>query len=290
MPAVVFLNGQFVAPEEAKVSLFDHGYLFGDGIFETLRAYERRIFRLDHHLDRLFQSGRYLCLSIPVSKEGLGKLCREALERSGLSQAYLRITVSRGVGGRGIDPDACKSPTISIIVKDVPLYPQESYQSGIATKIVGVTRKDEGALSGRIKGCNYQSNILARIELNQHGLIEGILLNTRGRIAEGTVSNTFLVKDRKLLTPSLDCGCLEGVTRSAVIEVARNLGIMVEEGELNHYDLYTAEECFFTNTIMEIMPVNSVDGRRIGTEAPGDVTRRLASGLKDLIKREGRDG
>jgi branched-chain amino acid aminotransferase len=289
MPAIVFLNGQFVAPEEAKVSLFDHGYLFGDGIFETLRAYDDQIFRLGKHVDRLFQSAQYFRIQIPTPKEGLRNLCNEALEKSRLQNAYLRITVSRGVGGRGIDPEACKSPTISIIVKDVPLYSPDFYQSGIATKIVSVSKTNEDALSSRVKGCNYQNNILAKIELNQESLIEGILLNARGAVAEGTVSNVFLVKSGKLLTPSLSCGCLDGITRNAVIEIARSrFGITVEEGELSRYDLYTAEECFFTNTIMEVMPVHSIDGRQIGTVAPGDLTRRLTIGLRELITQEGK--
>ena len=288
MPVVVYLNGQFVSQEEAKVSLFDHGYMFGDGIFETLRAYDGRIFRLGKHVDRLFRSAQYLRLSVPSSNERLRELCYETLKRSGLGNAYLRVTVSRGVGGRGIDPDSCKSPTLSIIAKDVPLYPRECYESGIASKMISVTKINEEALSSRVKSCNYQNSILAKIELNQEGLIEGFMANTRGFIAEGTVSNAFVVKSGKLLTPSLACGCLEGITRNAVIEIAKNrCGVSVEEGELTRYDLYTADECFFTNTIMEIMPVNAVDGRPIGTMIPGDLTRRLTDGLRECIKQEG---
>ena len=287
MAVVVFLNGQFVAPEEAKVSLFDHGYLFGDGIFETLRAYDSHLFRIDQHLDRLFQSARYFALTIPASAADLRKLCNEALQRSGLGNAYLRITVSRGIGERGIDPDACKSPTLSIIVKEVPLYPQECYQRGIVTRILSIAKINQDALSSRVKSCNYQNNILAKMELNQGNCIEGFLLNSHGCIAEGTVSNAFIVKNGILLTPSLSCGCLEGITRNAVMEVAKDrFAVPVQEGQLMPYDLYSADECFFTNTIMEILPVRSIDGRCIGKAVPGDITRRLANGLKELIKQE----
>lgn len=291
MPVVVYLNGQFLSKEDAKVSIFDHGYLFGDGIFETLRAYGGSIFRLGQHLDRLWRSAQYFHLSIPCSKDELGELCRQALKQSGLQDAYLRITISRGIGDRGIDPDACKSPTVSIIVKDLPPYPAECYQSGAETKILSVRKIADDPLSNQVKGCNYQNNILAKIELNEAGLIEGFFLNTRGFIAEGTVSNVFVAARGALWTPSVSSGCLEGITRNAVIEIAREqFGIPVEEKELTRYDLYTAEECFMTNTIMEIMPVRSVDGRQIGATISGNVTRRLTDGFHELIKREGENG
>jgi branched-chain amino acid aminotransferase len=285
MTVVVCLNGEFVSKEDAKVSIFDHGYLFGDGIFETLRAYGSNIFRLGQHLDRLWRSAQYVRLSIPCSKYELGELCRRALKQSGLREAYLRITISRGVGDRGIDPDACKSPTVSIIVKDVPHYPAECYQNGVDTKILSVRKITDEGLSSQVKSCNYQNNILGKIELNEAGMIEGFFLNTRGYIAEGTVSNVFVVARGALWTPSVSSGCLEGITRNAVIEIARErFGIAVEEKELTRYDLYTADECFVTNTIMEIMPVRSVDGRRIGTIIPGAVTRQLVKGFCELIE------
>ena len=196
--------------------------------------------------------------------------------------------MSRGVGGRGIDPDSCKNPTLSIIAKDVPFYPQECYEKGIATKIVRVEKTSENALSSRVKCCNYQNNILAKIELNQEGLLEGFLLNARGFVAEGTVSNVFIVKKGQLLTPSVSSGCLEGITRNAVIEIARNrYEVTVEEGELTRDDLYSADECFLTNTIMELMPVKSVDGRQIGHKTPGIMTQGLSRGFKELLQGEG---
>lgn len=287
MPVVVYLNGQFLSKEDAKVSIFDHGYLFGDGIFETLRVYEGGIFRLGQHLDRLWRSAQYFHLRIPCSKDELGELSRQALKRSGMQDAYLRITISRGIGDRGIDPDACTSPTVSIIVKDLPRYPAECYQGGAETKVLSVRKIADEALSSQVKACNYQNNILAKIELNEAGLIEGFLLNNRGFIAEGTVSNAFVVARGALWTPSVSSGCLEGITRNTVIEIAREqYGIPVEEKELTRYDLYTADECFMTNTIMEIMPVRSVDGRQVGATIPGNVTRRLTDGFHELIKRE----
>ena len=287
MPVVVCLNGLFVSKEDAKVSIFDHGYLFGDGIFETLRAYGGGIFRLGRHLDRLWRSAQYFHLSIPYSKDELSELSRQALKHSGLQDAYLRITISRGIGEHGIDPKACSSPTVSIIVKDLPRYPAECYQKGAETKILSVRKIADEALSNQVKGCNYQNNILAKMELNQVGLIEGFMLNTRGFVAEGTVSNVFVVAGGALWTPSVSSGCLEGITRNAVIGIARNqYGITVEEKELTRYDLYTADECFLTNTIMEIMPVRAVDGRQIGASIPGNMTQRLTDGFHELIKRE----
>jgi len=289
MTTVVYLNGRFVQPEEAKISLFDHGYLFGDGVFETLRAYDGKIFRLGEHLRRLYQSARYFHLTIPSSSEGLSDLCYETLSKSGLENAYLRVTVSRGAGGRGIDPEGCKDPTLSIIAKAVPLYPQECYETGMATKIVRIEKTSDNALSSQVKCCNYLNNILAKIELNQEGLLEGFLLNSKGFIAEGTVSNVFIVKRGRLLTPSPANGCLQGITRNAVIEIAGSrCGIAVEEGDLTRNDLYAADECFITNTIMELMPVKSVDGRRIGSATPGSMTQRLSREFKELLLEDSR--
>jgi branched-chain amino acid aminotransferase len=289
MTTIVYLNGQFVPGHEAKVSLFDHGYLFGDSIFETLRSYEGAIFRLDAHLDRLFDSARYMKMTLATSRAELRDLCYETLARSGLREAYLRVTVSRGVSERGIDPDRCPQPTLSIAAKDPPAYPAEGYLAGIPTVIVGVRKTADEALSGRVKGGNYQNHILAKMELNQHGVIEGFLLNPQGFVVEGTVSNAFVVKNGRLLTPSAACGCLEGITRNAVMEIAeRQLGIPVEAGFITRYDLYTADECFLTNTLMEIMPVSRVDGRPIGDGKPGATTLKLSALFKQLVASEGR--
>src|SRR6185295_10693027 len=250
---IVYLNGEFVPGEEAKVSIFDHGYLFGDSIFETLRSYEGTIFRLDAHLDRLPDSARYMKMTLPASRTELTDLCSETLSRSGLTEAYLRVTVSRGVSERGIDPDRCSRPTLSIIAKEPPAYPAEGYVTGIPTVIVSLRKVADEALSGRVKGGNYQNHILAKMELNQHGVIEGFLLNPQGFVVEGTVSNVFIVKDGTVLTPSGASGCLEGVTRNVVMDLAvRQLGVPVVAGFITRYDLYTADECFLTNTLMEI--------------------------------------
>jgi len=285
---VVYLNGQFVPQDEAKVSIFDHGYLFGDGIFETLRSYDGVIFKLRQHLKRLFDSARYMGMDLSTSKGDLEKLSYEALERNSLKEAYLRITVSRGVGGRGIDPDQCKRPTLSIIVKELPRYQAECYTSGIRTKIVSIRKFADDSLSSQVKGCNYQTNILAKIELNQHGMIEGFLLNNEGFIAEGTVSNVFIVKNGIISTPSLACGCLEGITRNTVIDLAEHqLSLAVRQEQITRYDLYTADECFITNTIMELMPVVTVDGRTIGQGQPGPMTLTLTRLYQHLVKNQG---
>ena len=286
MGTLVYLNGQFLSKDEAKVSIFDHGYLFGDGIFETLRSYNGTIFRLGDHLDRLFDSAKYMRMTIPVSKADLQNLCDETLKRSLLKDAYLRITVSRGIGERGIDPDLCKDPTLSIIVKDLPLYPADCYRLGIPTMIVSVRKTADESLSNRVKSCNYQNNILAKIELNQHELIEGFFLNSQGFIAEGTVSNVFIIKKRNILTPSPACGCLEGITRNTVIEIAeRELAVSVRNAQITRYEVYTADECFITNTLMEIMPVVSVDGRVIGNGSPGPMTQKLYHLFRQLVNK-----
>lgn len=289
MTTIVYLNGAFVPGEEAKVSLFDHGYLFGDSIFETLRSYEGTIFRLDAHLDRLSDSARYMKMTLPASRTELADLCYETLSRSGLSNAYLRVTVSRGVSERGIDPDRCPRPTLSIIAKDPPAYPAEGYVTGIPTVIVSLRKVADEALSGRVKGGNYQNHILAKMELNQHGVIEGFLLNPQGFVVEGTVSNVFIVKGGTVLTPSGASGCLEGITRNVVMELAtRQLGVPAVAGFITRYDLYTAEECFLTNTLMEIMPVSRVDGRPIGDGKPGPTTLKLSALFRQLVAAEGR--
>ncbi len=283
MGTIIYLNGKFVSKEEAKVSLFDHGYLFGDGIFETLRSYNGIIFKLDEHLHRLFNSAKYLMLSIPISKTALKDLAYDALKRSLLKDAYVRITVSRGVGERGINPDFCKKATLSIIVKEIPLYPSGCFSSGIETMIVSIRKMSNESLSPQVKGCNYQNNILAKIELNQNGMLEGFLLNEEGFVTEGTVSNVFIVKRGNIMTPSPACGCLEGITRNTIIEIAKKqLQLCVHEAEFTRYDLYTADECFITNTIMEIMPVVKVDGRVVGNGKPGQTTRTLQSLFQEL--------
>jgi branched-chain amino acid aminotransferase len=289
MTTTVYLNGDFVSAEEARVSLFDHGYLFGDSIFETLRSYDGVLFRLDAHLDRLLDSARYMKMTLPASRAELSDLCYRTLARSGLSEAYLRVTVSRGVGERGIDPERCLRPTLSIVAKEPPTYPADGYVAGIPTVVVGVRKVADEALSGRVKGGNFQNQILAKLELNQHGVIEGFLLNPQGFVVEGTVSNVFLVKHGALRTPSGACGCLEGITRNVVMEIAsRQLGIPVEAGFLTRYDLYTADECFLTNTLMEVLPVSRVDGRPVGDGTPGPLTVKLGALYKRLVAAEGR--
>ncbi|MFI5305336.1 MAG: branched-chain-amino-acid transaminase [Nitrospiria bacterium] len=286
MGTMVYLNGQFVTKEEAKISIFDHGYLFGDGIFETLRSYEGSIFKLNEHLERFFDSARYMSMTVPYSKIELQNLSYDLLKKSGLNDAYLRITLSRGIGERGIDPDQCKSPTLSIIAKDLPLYPQEYYSQGIPSMIVSIRKISDDSMSNRVKSCNYQNNILAKIELNRHKMIEGFLLNTQGFISEGTVSNVFIIKKGIILTPSMVSGCLEGITRNTVIDVAgKELGKNVQETQISRYDFYTADECFITNTLMELMPVISVDGRLIGRGLPGSITQELSHQFKHYVKR-----
>lgn len=286
MGSIVYLDGKFVAPEEARVSLFDFGYLYGDGVFETLRAYGPHIFRLDAHLERLFGACRFLLIDPGLERDALAALCRETLERSRSRDAYLRVTVSRGLGRSGIDPLACGPATLSIVARDHVPYPEECYREGIAATILAGRKIAHDALTPRIKSCNYQANLLARVELGQRGVREGFLLNRDGFVAEGTVSNVFVVRGGSLATPSLASGCLGGITRSVVLELAPARGIPIAETELTPYDLYDADECFVTNTLMELLPVIGVDGRPIGTGDPGAVTRDLHRAYLERVEAE----
>lgn len=283
----VYIDGKYWEKEEAKISVFDHGFLYGDGVFEGIRAYKGQVFKLKEHINRLYESAQSITLDISISKEELIKLVINTLRINNLKDAYIRIVVSRGVGDLGLDPRKCKKSSLIIIADKIQLYPEEMYKKGLEIITVSTRRNIPDALSPRIKSLNYLNNILAKIETNLAGVLEGIMLNSQGYVAEATGDNIFLVKNNILFTPSVGCGILKGITRDAVIEIAKNAGMKVEEVLLTTYDIYNAEECFLTGTAAEVIPVVKVDGRIIGNGVPGKITLKLLDAFHNLTKREG---
>lgn len=281
----VYLNDRFVTKEEAVVSVFDHGFLYGDGIYETLRAYDGRFFMLQHHLARLHRSGRMIGLQIPIPDKNWTQLLQEAVGRNNLKDAYLRITVSRGEGEIGLDPNVCRRPTVVIIAKPFIGYPPHLFEEGVRLGIVQVRRNLATALSPQIKSLNFLNNILAKQEAIRAGVFDGLMLNAEGFITECTISNLFFVQSGRLCTPSIACGILDGITREVVLTLARECGIPTEEGSYTPETLRRADECFLTNTSMEIMPVREIDGNPIGTGKPGPLTLTLRNLFRSNLPR-----
>jgi branched-chain amino acid aminotransferase len=282
---LVYLNGQFVPRESATVSVFDHGYLYGDGIYETLRSYGGTVFLLDRHLERLQRSADAIALALPLPLEQVGTAIRETLAVNKLRDAYLRIQLSRGVGEIGLDPALCPSPTMVIVAKAFRAYPREQYEEGVSVAVVRTRRNDPLALDPAIKSTNFLNNILAKIESLRAGAYEGIMLNGKGYVAEGTISNIFTVRRGVLYTPHPNTGILGGVTRSLVLEIAARSRIRTREVLLRPRDLDDAEECFLTNTTAEVLPVTSVDGRAVASGRPGPVTRTLMRAYREEVLR-----
>jgi len=284
---LVYINGRLVPREEAVISVFDHGLLYGDGVFEGIRAYSGRIFKLDEHLDRLYNSARAITLEIPLTKQEMREAVIETCRANPLDDAYIRLVVTRGVGDLGLDPWKAKEPQVIIIVDEIALYPREMYERGIEAVIVSTKRNAPEALNPAIKSLNYLNNIMAKIEVRNAGAHEGIMLNLQGFVAEATGENIFIYREGKLLTPPVWAGALPGITRAVVMELARREGIPVVEALFTPYELYTADECFLTGTAAEIVPVVKVDGRPIGTGRPGPITRRLTESFHELTRKEG---
>ncbi len=277
----IYINGSFYPKEEAKVSVFDHGYLYGDGIYETLRAYNGYVFELDGHMERLKRSADLMEMALPMDEEGIKQAIYDTLFKNGLKDAYIRVSVSRGMGEIGLDPELCPVPTFVIIAKQFFDYRKELYQEGVKIAIVETRRNHPETLNPAIKSTNFLNNIFAKMEAKKAGAFEGIMLNHGHFVAEGTISNIFMVKNGELMTPPLIAGILEGMTRGLVIELAEKLGITVYEEMFTEAVLKDADEVFITNTTMEIMPVREVDDKVIG--APGKVTKMLAEAYRQEV-------
>src|SRR5579862_1871042 len=283
----IYLNGQLVDKEKAVVSVFDHGLLYGDGVFEGIRAYHGRVFKLREHIDRLFCSAKAILLEIPMSHAHLMRAVVEACRVNKIRDGYIRLVVTRGVGTLGLSPNRCKNPSVIIIADKIQLYPPALYQKGMEIVTVPTVRNLHSALNPAIKSLNYLNNILAKIEANNAGCEEAILLNAEGFVAECTGDNLFIVKENQVLTPPLTAGALYGITRKVVLELATELGLKTAETNLTRYDLFNADECFLTGTGAEIVPVVKIDGRVIGTGKPGPITRKLVTEYHALTKNSG---
>jgi len=283
----VYVDGHFVPAEEARVSVFDHGFLYGDGVFEGIRVYDGTIFRLHQHVQRLCDSAQCLLLTMPLSPEEMRAVIVETVHRRGLPNQYVRVVVSRGAGDLGLDPRLCRRPSVVVIADTIALYPAQLYTDGLELVTVATRRTPTWALDPRIKSLNYLNNILAKLEAQQAGMLEAVMLNAEGYVAECTADNIFFVRQGQLLTPATAAGALQGVTRDSVLDVAHDLGLSTTEGFFTRYDLYTADECFMTGTGAEIVPVVRIDGRTIGTGRPGPLTAQLRQGFEALCRQDG---
>jgi branched-chain amino acid aminotransferase len=283
----IWIDGQLVEKQDAKISVFDHGLLYGDGVFEGIRIYDGCIYRLDQHLERLWSSAKYLKLTIPLSRDEMRRAVVETVRANGLRNGYIRVVVTRGEGDLGLNPNNCPHPTVFIIADQIRLFPQELYENGIEVISAAVQRQPVSALNPRVKSLNYLNNILARIEANNAGAHEAIILDLRGFVVECTADNIFVVRSGIVTTPPVYLGALRGITRDAVIEIAREQGLNIREEPFTLYEVYDADEIFLTGTAAELVPVVKVDGRTIGEGRPGPVFRQL---LEEFRRRAPRDG
>lgn len=284
---LIYVDGELRPREQATVSVFDHGLLYGDGVFEGIRVYNRRIFRLDAHLDRLYDSATAIALDVPLAKAELAEAVRRTVRQNRKEDGYIRLIVTRGVGDLGVDPRKCERPTVIIIVTDIQVYPAPLYTAGISVITSATRQVSHQALDPRIKSLNYLKNVLAKIDAARAGAEEAIMLNQDGFIAECSADNLFVVRGSMLLTPSPQDGALEGITRGAVLSLAAEAGVEAREARLTRFDLYTADECFLSGTGAEVMPVVEVDGRPIGDGTPGPLTRRFEEAFRALARSEG---
>ena len=283
----VYLNGEYVPREEAKISIFDHGFLYGDGVFEGIRAYNGRVFRLDEHIQRLFQSARAISLTIPISPHELREKIKEALRKNELQDAYIRVVVSRGEGDLGLDPEKCPHSQLIVITGKISIYQKKLYEEGLEIITSSVRRNNPSALDPSIKSLNYLNNILAKLEATAKGVSEAIMLNSDGNVAECTGDNLFIVERGVLVTPPVWAGILKGITRDVVIELAREANVRFEEKVFTLFSVYTSDECFLSGTAAEIIPVTRVDGRVIGVGRAGCVTKMLMKKFSELTEKEG---
>jgi branched-chain amino acid aminotransferase len=287
MSLTIYLDGEFVPEEKAVVSVFDHGLLYGDGIFEGIRAYHNHVFKLEEHIERFYESARTLTMELPVSQEEMSEIVLETCRRNNLKDAYIRLVATRGKGDLGLDPKKCPKPTVFCIAASIQLYPEELYTKGLEVVTVPTRRNLGEACNPRVKSLNYLNNIYGKIEANLAGVPEAIMLNHEGYVAEAAGDNIFLVKKGKLITPPIHAGILEGITRNCVMDLAREKGITVEEKLFTRHDIFIADECFLTGTAAELIPVVKVDGRTIADGKPGQMTWDLIGAFRELTKVDG---
>jgi branched-chain amino acid aminotransferase len=279
----IYIDGKFYNRNEARISVFDHGLLYGDGIFEGIRIYNSKVFKLKEHVERLYRSAKAILLNIPIQQAEMEKAVLDTVRINAKIDGYIRVVVTRGEGALGLDPAQCTNPKIIIIAGDIQLYPQEYYEKGIAVVTVATRRMPSDSLDPRVKSLNYLNNIMAKVEARQAGCLEAVMLNHDGYVSECTADNIFVISRGILLTPASHYGALDGITRTTVIKISESFTIPVREAALTRYDLYTSDECFITGTGAEIMPVTMIDDRLVGNGQPGLMTRQLMDGFRNLL-------
>jgi branched-chain amino acid aminotransferase len=284
---MIYIDGKFCRQADAKISVFDHGLLYGDGIFEGIRFYNGRVFRLEEHLDRLWDSARSICLEIPLSKREMTEALLETIRQNDLRDGYIRQIVTRGVGNLGLNPAQCERPSVIIIATTIALYPESLYQKGLTVVTVATRRTNPASLNPAVKSLNYLNNVMARIEANLAGADEALMLNDNGNVAECTADNVFVIKHGQIFTPPITAGALRGITRSVVFEIAAELGMKITETDITRHDVFIADECFLTGTAAEVIPVIKADSRPIGSGKPGPITTRIMARFRELTGKSG---
>ena len=285
--AKIYIDGKFYSEANAKVSVFDHGLLYGDGIFEGIRFYNGRVFRLEQHLERLWNSARSICLDIPMTRQEMTEALLETIRQNHLRDGYIRLVVTRGVGNLGLNPEQCKNPSVIIIAATIALYHEDFYRKGLSIVTVATRRSNPASLNPAVKSLNYLNNVMARIEANLASADEALMLNDAGNVAECTADNVFIIKHGQIFTPPTTAGALQGITRSVVFDIAGEFDIKVIEADFTRHDIFVADECFLTGTAAEIVPVVIADGRIIGNGKPGPITTRIIARFREMIHQTG---
>lgn len=283
----IYIDGKFYAEADAKISVFDHGLLYGDGVFEGIRFYNGRVFRLEEHMERLWDSARSICLEIPISIPAMNEALLETIRKNDMRDGYIRLIVTRGVGNLGLNPTQCKTPSIIIIAAPITLYPKEVVDRGLTVVTCASRRTNPAALNPAVKSLNYLNNVMARIEANLAGADEALMLNDAGNVAECTADNVFIIKHGHIFSPPISAGALRGITRAVAFEIAAELGMKVTETDITRHDVFTADEMFLTGTAAELIPVVKADGRKIGSGKPGPVTTRMMTRFREITRSTG---
>src|SRR5438128_2918909 len=286
-PSKIYIDGKFYSEANARVSVLDHGLLYGDGIFEGIRFYNGRVFRLEEHLNRLWDSARSICLEIPMTMRDMTEAVLDTIRQNRLRDGYIRLLVTRGVGNLGLNPAQCKYPSVIIIAATIVLYHESFYRKGLTIVTCATRRSNPAALNPAVKSLNYLNNVMARIEANLAGADEALMLNDAGNVAECTADNVFIIKHGQIFTPPITAGALRGITRAIVFEIAAELGITVTETDITRHDVFVADECFLTGTAAEIVPVVKADGRLIGNGKPGPITTRTIARFREMTRETG---
>jgi len=283
----IYIDGKLLPEAEAKVSVFDHGLLYGDGVFEGIRFYNGRVFRLEEHLERLWDSARSICLEVPMSMRDMTNAVLETIRANDMRDGYIRLVLTRGVGNLGLNPAQCKTPSVIIIAATVALYPAEVYQKGLNVVTCATRRTNPASLNPAVKSLNYLNNVMARIEANLAGADEALMLNDHGNVSECTADNVFIIKHGQIFTPPIAAGALRGITRAVVFEIAAETGIKITETDVTRHDVFIADECFLTGTAAEVIPVIKADGRIIGSGKPGPITTRTIARFREITRETG---